>query len=83
MNEINVNVTDYPLVKTNTVNNIKITVMSMELFKNIVVRVSFLADKIVVDNKILKIEGTDYTKWGNDDQYIINYCLEKLGLQPK
>mgnify|MGYP003331119313 CR=1 FL=1 len=82
MNDINVNVQNYDVVKTSTVNNIKITVMSMELFKNIVLRVALLADKTIVDNKILKVEGADYANWGNDDKYIVNYCLEKLGLKP-
>ena len=83
MNDINVDVTDYPYIKTNTVNNIKISVLSVELFKNIVLRVSMFADKTIVENKILKVEGEDYANWGNDDQYIVNYCLNKLGLTPK
>jgi hypothetical protein len=29
------------------------------------------------------MEGQDYSNWGNDDQYAINFILNKLGLVQK
>ena len=31
-------------------------------------------------SKIVKIEGDEYNAWGDDDNYIINLVLTKLGL---
>ena len=35
--------------------------------------------KEIVDTNIVLIEGEDYKKWGEDDQYIVDYICEKLG----
>jgi len=32
--------------------------------------------------KTVILTGTDYTNWGNDDNYIINMACQKLGLTP-
>jgi hypothetical protein len=47
--------------------------------------ISFNVILLDKNNKILKIElitleGDDYTKWGYDDNYVINYICSKLHL---
>jgi hypothetical protein len=34
-----------------------------------------------VEEKFLVIEGEEYTAWGNDDTYLENLVLQKLGLE--
>ena len=33
------------------------------------------------DIKTLKIEGDEYNNWGNDDNYLIDLVLSKLGIE--
>ncbi len=77
MDEINVNVNDTPYVKSNT---IKIRIMSVELFNSISICASLFENNNLLDNKIFKIEGEEYKDWGNDDTYIIDLILSKLGM---
>jgi hypothetical protein len=80
MNDINVDVNDYSLVTTNIINNIKIRVMNLTLFTSVSLSVGLYTDKILVENQNLMLIGDDYTNWMNDDNYIIQYVLNKLGL---
>lgn len=80
MNDIKVNVEDYNFVKTSVINNINIKIIQVELFKSITLSVTLLSNNQNIDNQIIKISGDDYTNWGNDDNYIINLVLTKLGL---
>jgi hypothetical protein len=34
---------------------------------------------MLIDMKMLEIRGDDYTNWGNNDEYIVNYVAQKLG----
>jgi hypothetical protein len=80
MSDINVNVQDSSYVKTNTINNVKIRIMNVDLFNSITVCASLFENKSLVDNKVYKIEGEEYSNWGNDDTYIVNLILTKLGM---
>ena len=83
MNDIKVNIEDYNFVQTSIVNNIKIKIMNIDLFKSITICVTLLNNTKNVDNKIMTLTGEEYTKWGNDDNYIVNLVLTKLGLSKK
>jgi hypothetical protein len=83
MNDIQINIEDYNLVKTSIINNIKIKIMKIELYKSITLSVSLLTNNINIDNKIITISGKDYNNWGNDDNYIVNFVLNNLGLTKK
>ena len=83
MNDIQINVEDYSLVKTSIINNIKIRIMKIDLYKSVTLSVSLLTNNMNIDNKLITISGDDYTKWGNDDNYIINFVLNNLGLTKK
>jgi len=80
MSDINVNVQDSSYVKTNTINNIIIRIMNVDLFNSITICASLFENKSLVDNKVYKIEGEEYSNWGNDDTYIVNLILTKLGM---
>ncbi len=82
MSDINVNVQDSPYVITNTINKVQIRVMNVELFTSVSVAASLFHNDSLIDNKFFKIEGEEYSNWGNSDQYIINLVLTKLGLTP-
>jgi hypothetical protein len=80
MSDINVNVQDSSYVKTNTINNIIIRIMNVDLFNSITVCASLFENTTLVDNKVFKIEGEEYSNWGNDDNYIVDLILTKLGM---
>jgi hypothetical protein len=68
------------LTKTEEITNIKINIMSLELFKSVTIVVSLLNNNDnIIDNKIIKLEGNDYLNWNNDDNYIKNTVISKLG----
>jgi hypothetical protein len=71
---------DFIYTRESTVNNIQIRVMNVELYKSVSVYVMLFSDKTVVDTKNFLLTGDDYTSWGNDDDYIVNYVLTKLNL---
>jgi len=33
----------------------------------------------IVNVQTMELIGEDYTNWGNDDNYVINYVVQKLG----
>ncbi len=80
MSDINVNVQDSPYVKTNTINKVLIRIMNVDLFNSMTVCASLFENTTLVDNKVFKIEGTEYSNWGTDDTYIVDLILSKLGM---
>jgi hypothetical protein len=80
MEDLVVEVNDSNYVQTNVINNIKINVNNLILFKSVSLFVNLLNNKNLIDNKFFTLEGTDYTNWANDDTYIITYVLEQLNL---
>ena len=83
MNQISVNVQDSPYVRTNTITNINIRIISIELFTRLTICVSLFDNNQLVDNVNLQITGEEYSNWGNDDQYIVDLVLSKLGMSKK
>ena len=80
MSDISVNVNNHDIVTTNTINNIKISVQNLTLFTNVSLIVRLYTDTVLVDNRFLILSGDDYNNWMNDDNYIITYVLQALGL---
>ena len=77
---MSIEVKTYELVETKTVNKITIEVVSLKL--NTSCRVCyqlFDGDKLIKVG-MLDITGDDYNGWSNDDTYIVNLTLQKLGL---
>ena len=81
MNESNVPVVPAPYVRP-PVNgtNVQIRVINLALFNSVNVNAVLFSGNDYIDSKTYLLEGTDYTDWGSDDEYIVNYVLTKLGL---
>lgn len=80
MNNIQVDVNDFTL-DAPVVVKIEMEVIEMILDSHVTMAVRYLNDNgNLLDNKIVKIEGDEYNAWGDDDNYIINLVLTKLGL---
>lgn len=80
MNNLQVDVNDFSL-DAPVVTKIEMEVMEMVLDSHVTMMVRYLnAAGNVIDNKYVKIEGEEYNAWGDDDSYITNLVLTKLGL---
>jgi len=79
----NVPVNDKEIVKTNIVNNVDIRVMNLDLGKSVDVNAVMRQGDQLIDVKNFHITGQEYDDWGQDDQYIENLVLTKLGLTRK
>lgn len=79
-NQISVNITDFalePVIAT----TIGFSVMELVLNSYVLIRVTFYnATNNAVKHEYVKIEGAEYAAWGNDDTYITDLILQKLGL---
>ena len=80
MDNIRVDVNDFTL-EAPVVTKIELKVMDMVLNSHVTLVVHYLnANGNLLDNRIVKIEGDEYDNWGDDDNYITNLVLTKLGL---
>ena len=78
--KIQVDVTDFAL-EAPVVTKVEMEVMEMVLDSHVIMVVHYLnANGNLLDNKFVKIEGDEYNAWGDDDSYITNLVLTKLGL---
>ncbi len=82
MNEPTIPVSDFTLVKTSIIDNIKIRVSSVDLFKSVSLNVTLMSGNTFVDCKNFTLSGADYLGWGNDDTYINSYVLNALNMSP-
>jgi|688.fasta_scaffold2662757_1 hypothetical protein len=68
-------------ITVRTSNKIAIFVVRLQLFQNAEIHVHFLDDTgSCIEVQVLNMEGDDYSSWSTDDQYVINWTLDKLGL---
>lgn len=78
MNTTYVNVEDSPYIITNIVS---INIMKVDLFKSVTIIASLYNGNKLLTNKTFVLTGAEYDAWSNNDQYIIDITLEKLGLK--
>jgi hypothetical protein len=76
----NIQVNDKEVIKTNIVNNVDIRVINLDLGKSVDVNAVLKQTDQLVDVKNFHITGQEYDDWGQDDDYIENLILNKLGL---
>lgn len=70
--------------ETKTAHKIKIQITNLELFKSVSFQVAILdINDNFIKTECFCLEGQEYQLWSNDDNYIVNFCLYKLGLQRK
>ena len=80
MNNIQVDINDFAL-EAPVVTKVDIEVMELVLNSHVTMVVHYLnAAGNLLDNKFVKIEGDEYNAWGDDDSYITDLVLTKLGL---
>lgn len=76
-----VNVQPKDIVTTRTINSIEIIETKVQLNTSAKIVVKLLDENgSLINVEVLTISETEYTNWGNDDQYIIDYALTQLGL---
>jgi hypothetical protein len=81
MGDMNVNVVPEPYVRPSVdITSVQVRVININLFQSVNVNAILMSNNDYVDSKTFLLEGADYTSWGNDDTYIVNYVLNKLGL---
>lgn len=76
-----VNIQPKEFVTTRTITKIMVVVTNIQLFQKAEIYVQFLDDAgIIVEQKTLTMEGAEYFGWTNDDQYVIDWAIQKLGI---
>ena len=77
---INLSVVSYERVSTRTISSVYIMIESLELFKSVTVRVTYMdMTNMYVDSELITLDGPEYLSWGNDDTYLYNYISTKKG----
>jgi len=80
MNQYDVAVTPSPYIVTSLITRVQIRVITLSLFTNVSVNAILFSDTDFIASKTYLLEGDDYTNWGNNDEYIVDYVLAQLGL---
>jgi len=62
---------------------LNVSVSSIDLGRSATIYTELLSNLGEVKIETLLLEGNDYTLWGSDDDYIIEYAIQKLGLVRK
>jgi hypothetical protein len=76
-----------PIVKPQDpiiMSSVNITVTEIDLNTKANIRVIFYDnDYNSIKTEYLVLEQPDYSNWGTDDQFIVDWTLQQLGLNPK
>jgi len=83
MDVTKIEVNDKEQVKIFVINNIEIRILNISLNNSVDLSVTMKQDGNYVDSKYMRIDGQEYQAWGNDDDYLENLVLQKLGLVRK
>lgn len=79
---ISINWKDF--TETKTADKVKIIITNLQLFKSVSFQVAiFDVNDNHIKTECFCLEGQDYALWSNDDTYIVNYVMFKLGLVKK
>lgn len=69
------------MVETHTITSIDFRFFDYVLFSKVSVMCCLRDVKgRVIANEVVRVEGEEFKRWGNDDQYIVDLVLSKLGL---
>ena len=61
-----------------------INIIDMKIFKSVMLSVEFFDENgNRLDSGRLNLTGDDYSNWGADDNYLVNYVAAKYGMQIK
>lgn len=71
----------YDIVTTRTITSFVIDRIELTLFKRAVITiVMYDSANIPVDVRNIELSGSDYEQWNNDDNYVVQYVCNKLGM---
>lgn len=70
-------------IKVFIINNVEMRVINLSLGKYVDVNAILKQDSSFISSQNFRIQGEEYDNWGNDDVYLENLILEKLGLTRK
>lgn len=70
-------------IKVFIINNVEMRVINLSLGKYVDVNAILKQDSNFVSSQNFRIQGEEYDNWGNDDTYLENLILQKLGLTRK
>lgn len=81
MSSIEVNIQPKEFVTVRRSNKIAIFITQVFLFEKAEIHVHFLDENgICIEVEVLTMEGSDYSSWADNDQYVIDWTLGKLGI---
>ena len=61
-----------------------INIIDIKIFKSVMISVEFFDENNDrVDVARLQLTGDDYSNWGTDDNYLVNYVANKYGMTVK
>jgi hypothetical protein len=67
-------------VVTNTITSFSVSILSIEIFKSAQLGVKLYdVNNNFINMVSLTISGTEYNKWGSDDNYLIEYVANYYG----
>lgn len=71
-------------VQTQTCTSVSVRVVDVELNVSASLNITLLdANNNIIKMDRITVSGADYTAWGTDDNYIVNYVLALYGLTQK
>jgi hypothetical protein len=77
VNIVPVEIPQLPIVET----AVRVIVLSVDLGVSASIDAQILDSAgVVVEVKHLKLEQPDYSQWGTDDEFVVNWTLAQLGL---
>jgi len=83
MDATKIKVNDKEQVQVFIINNIEMRIVNMSLGNYVDVNAVLKQDNNFVSSQNFRIQGEEYTNWGDDDQYIEKLILQKLELTRK
>ena len=78
-----IEVQDKEEIKTFTINNVEIRILSLSLGNYVDLNVTLKQGQEYIRSEYMRIQGEEYSAWCNDDDYLENLVLTKMGLVRK
>jgi hypothetical protein len=77
VNIVPVEIPQSPIIET----AVRVIVLSVDLGMSASIEAQILnSEGVVVEVKHLTLEQPDYSQWGTDDEFVVNWTLTQLGL---
>lgn len=67
---------------TRMIDSLEIKIVSLTLFKDVTIVVNLYDKECCIKTECYTLSGEDYQHWNNDDNYILQYVFDKLGVVP-